>query len=76
MKMQSCRVPSLLTTVLALSVLLLPLGAVAAGLNPAAKADKMFLAEVVNAIHKKDLDWIAGHMFIHFRLLRAMGHAL
>ena len=51
-----------LAAILVLLALALPRFVVAADMYPITEADKKFLAEVLDAIHKKDVAWIAGHM--------------
>jgi hypothetical protein len=51
-----------LTAILVLLALAFPRFVAAADIYPITAADQKFLAEVVDAIHKKDVVWLAGHM--------------
>src|SRR3982074_1044158 len=50
------------TTILVLFALSRPVSIAAADFYPVTEADKKFLAETVDAVRKKDVAWIAGHM--------------
>src|SRR5438270_8423663 len=58
-----------LTTIVVLCALALSRCVAAADMYPITKGDKKFLAEIVDAVRKKDAAWLASHMVYPLSLL-------
>ncbi len=64
---------TVLGTILVLLALSRPLSVVAFDFYAVTDADKKFLAEILDAVHKNDVAWIAGHMVYPLSLVASNG---